>query len=1027
MLNMPGLKFDKSIKYLENQLNIQTNNKQLILDIITNIGLIINNNSSNNNEELHGVLDIANDFLQDISNNITTLEQLNLEISNITEELNGIMKEQAENTKTKEYYIAALSNIKNHIAQYTEKFQEFQKKLDIDNDDFNDFINDNNFKYTFETVEDSENTDTYELTSFSVNDEATIVTGNTEVKNSDEEFNQIEQDVFGDFSANIEYIETPEETSVTNEEIEVVDEITEELEASEEVENVADEISAEPVVENAETIEEPVVENEQDKKINEITNEFKETLLNLYNSGVTDLDAQSVIADYLKGLVSPTSSDEETVVEENEITHETPVEENIDSENEVENVETSLDESDINVVEEEIVNKQDFDETNVDISEEPEVTIENTYEEPKESVIEENISINDESVEEIIDEVVTEEATTSDVNEEVAPVETVIDESVKNVIDIQYIKSLQQNVLSIYNDLSNIADNILNEYDAFPTAIPSLNTNVVPLVNNEPVVEEEQNVENIVETINDEFEEPVIEDEQPVETVIDEIPNVEEIVDEVIPEENIENPIDNLIEETLDFNNEVETITEEPFVEISEEIELPEENSEETISIEDIFEDFVEDASISPIEELGTTLEETEIGEIEELDDIENIIEENSDTVEEIEIVDDVAEELEASEELENVSNEVPEKQDSGIDRTPSIGILQYLENLELNSEVDESEVSGNEETTIEDIEEIETIDDIVEDALFNIIEEPTVDETPTEDIENTNTECNEEENTDIAYDIIVDEPINNIVEENETTIEEPTVVKEFEEQVFENKEIHKEEQTLLEIEDNFSTTDEVLENTLLEETATTRNGLDFEVNTLLDDELNDKLNPQDISSYRNPVKVVADKKAQETTEKVVAQKPIINENTPAEEIIAHIKKADDANKILLISETTNKVYLPYRISELVNYIDYYPNVYRSLQDVVEQEFVLDLNDFMKHPARSRFLETYNLIKNRSGKSTMQALSTALKLYKNRFLNPAIIAACKSDYELNCYLDALVTDNLDSFNFFKVVYDVKPL
>lgn len=1000
MLNMPGLKFDKSIKYLENQLNIQTNNKQLILDIITNIGLIINNNSSNNNEELHGVLDIANDFLQDISNNITTLEQLNLEISNITEELNGIMKEQAENTKTKEYYIAALSNIKNHIAQYTEKFQEFQKKLDIDNDDFNDFINDNNFKYTFETVEDSENTDTYELTSFSVNDEATIVTGNTEVKNSDEEFNQIEQDVFGDFSANIEYIETPEETSVTDEEIEVVDEITEELEASEEVENVADEISDEPVVENAETIEEPVVENEQDKKINEITNEFKETLLNLYNSGVTDLDASSVIADYLKGLASPTSSDEETIVEENEITDETPVEENIDSENEVEIV----------------------DEVTTEDVEEPEVTIENTYEEPKESVVEENISINDESVEEIIDEVVTEEATTSDVNEEVAPVETVIDESVKNVIDIQYIKSLQQNVLSIYNDLSNIADNILNEYDAFPTAIPSLNTNVVPLVNNEPVnVEVEQPVENIVETINGEVEEPVIEDVQPVETVIDEIPNVEEIIDEVIPEENIENPIDNLIEETLDFNNEVETITEEPVVEISEEIELPEEISEETISIEDIFEDFVEDASISPIEELGTTLEETEIGEIEELDDIENIIEENSDTVEEIEIVDDVAEEL------ENVFNEVPEKQDSGIDRTPSIGILQYLENLELNSEVDESEVSGNEETSIEDIEEIETIDDIVEDALFNIIEEPTVDETPTEDIENTNTECNEEENTDIAYDIIVDEPINNIVEENETTIEEPTVVEEFEEQVFENKEIHKEEQTLIEIEDNFSTTDEVLENTLLEETATTRNGLDFEVNTLLDDELNDKLNLQDISSYRNPVKVVEDKKTQETTEKVVAQKPIINENTPAEEIIAHIKKADDANKILLISETTNKVYLPYRISELVNYIDYYPNVYRSLQDVVEQEFVLDLDDFMKHPARSRFLETYNLIKNRSGKSTMQALSTALKLYKNRFLNPAIIAACKSDYELNCYLDALVTDNLDSFNFFKVVYDVKPL
>ena len=41
MLNMPILKFEKSSKYLESQLEIQSNNKQLILDIITNIGLII--------------------------------------------------------------------------------------------------------------------------------------------------------------------------------------------------------------------------------------------------------------------------------------------------------------------------------------------------------------------------------------------------------------------------------------------------------------------------------------------------------------------------------------------------------------------------------------------------------------------------------------------------------------------------------------------------------------------------------------------------------------------------------------------------------------------------------------------------------------------------------------------------------------------------------------------------------------------------------------------------------------------------
>lgn len=918
MLNMPGLKFDKSIKYLENQLNIQTNNKQLILDIITNIGLIINNNSSNNYEELHGVLDIANDFLQDISNNITTLEQLNLEISNITEELNGIMKEQAENTKAKEYYIASLSNIKNHIAQYTEKFQEFQKKLDADNDDFNDFINDNNFKYTFETVEDSDNTDTYELTSFSINDEATIVPGNVEVKNSDKEYTKLENE-----------IEPVDEELVEENEIETID-------------------------------EEPVIGNEQDKKIDEITNEFKETLINIYNSGATDLDATSIIADYLKGLASSTSTNNDEVLEENtvEVVTETPAEEN-----EIEILtEEAIIESEIETIDEEHIVEDEVE--TVD-----EVPIEET-------------TLDESDINEVEETIINKTEISA---EETKPVETVIDESIKNVIDIQYIKSLQQNVLSIYNDLSNIADNILNEYDSFPNAFPSFNTNVIPLENNVPVVEEEQNIGEIEAT--DEIEQPV--DETTVveesEKTVESFEQIDEI-DEVILEETVENPIDNLVEETLDLNEEVEAIVEEPLieelsneepiieelsdeepvVEVSEEIELPEENFEE-FSIEDIFEDFIEDSTISSIEEFENTVEEIE--EIEDIDDIE--------------VVGDIIEEL----------SEEPE------------------------------------EVNIESSEEIETIDDIVEDALFNIIEEPTVDETPAEDIENvdTNTECNKEENTDIAYDIIVDDPINNIVEENVTTIEEPTVVEEFEEQIFENKETPKEEQPLLEIEDNFSTNDEVLENTILEETATIHGKLDFEVNNLLDDELNDKLNPQDFSSYHNPVKVVENKKTQENAEKIVAHKPIINENTPIKEIIAHIKKADDANKILLISETANKVYLPYRISELVNYMDYYPNVYKSLQDVVEQEFILDLDDFMKHPARSRFLETYNLIKNRSGKSTMQALSTALKLYKNRFLNPAIVAACKSDYELNCYLDALVTDNLDSFNFFKVVYDVKPL
>ena len=45
MLNIPLLKFEKTTTYLNNQLNIQENNKQLIMDIIANIGLILNTSS----------------------------------------------------------------------------------------------------------------------------------------------------------------------------------------------------------------------------------------------------------------------------------------------------------------------------------------------------------------------------------------------------------------------------------------------------------------------------------------------------------------------------------------------------------------------------------------------------------------------------------------------------------------------------------------------------------------------------------------------------------------------------------------------------------------------------------------------------------------------------------------------------------------------------------------------------------------------------------------------------------------------
>ena len=102
------------------------------------------------------------------------------------------------------------------------------------------------------------------------------------------------------------------------------------------------------------------------------------------------------------------------------------------------------------------------------------------------------------------------------------------------------------------------------------------------------------------------------------------------------------------------------------------------------------------------------------------------------------------------------------------------------------------------------------------------------------------------------------------------------------------------------------------------------------------------------------------------------------------EEKINKIKTAESDNETLVISERTNSIYLPYKISELLRYIETYPNVYASLAEVVDQEFILPFDYFMNHPFKSRFFETYNLIRNRQGKPATHAVRAGLKLiYKH--------------------------------------------
>ncbi len=132
-------------------------------------------------------------------------------------------------------------------------------------------------------------------------------------------------------------------------------------------------------------------------------------------------------------------------------------------------------------------------------------------------------------------------------------------------------------------------------------------------------------------------------------------------------------------------------------------------------------------------------------------------------------------------------------------------------------------------------------------------------------------------------------------------------------------------------------------------------------------------------------------------------------------------------NNILLISEKKGKVFLPYKKEDLQEYLLSYPEDYKSYSDVIEKEYILPLNIFMKNQTLSRFRETYELIRNREFKSMFEAMKVSTKFMFKYDLNPAIIAACNSKDELNEYMSCLEKNELEKFNIFDIKFELNLL
>lgn len=132
-------------------------------------------------------------------------------------------------------------------------------------------------------------------------------------------------------------------------------------------------------------------------------------------------------------------------------------------------------------------------------------------------------------------------------------------------------------------------------------------------------------------------------------------------------------------------------------------------------------------------------------------------------------------------------------------------------------------------------------------------------------------------------------------------------------------------------------------------------------------------------------------------------------------------------NNTLIISEKDNKVFLPYTVSEIQSYMEKYPKEYKSLEYVINKEFILPLDYYTKHPSLARFREAYSLIRDREAKSVFDALKYALNIMFKYDLNPAIISACKTEEALNFYIECLENKDLSKFNLFKIEFRLNPL
>ena len=149
-----------------------------------------------------------------------------------------------------------------------------------------------------------------------------------------------------------------------------------------------------------------------------------------------------------------------------------------------------------------------------------------------------------------------------------------------------------------------------------------------------------------------------------------------------------------------------------------------------------------------------------------------------------------------------------------------------------------------------------------------------------------------------------------------------------------------------------------------------------------------------------------------------------MNKETETEK--TEIKSITD-NLVLRVSELKRRVFLPYTKNEVESLLKTYPKDYLNENDVIEQEFVTHISMYNKRPTFARFREAYSLSRNKEMKSAIDSFKFAIDMMFRSEINPTIIAAVKSQKQLEDYIECLEKNELENFKHFEIIFEVAPI